>query len=107
MAESITYPGKDLEAMSFAVNYHHWLLDEFRPFVGRNIVEVGAGKGSFSEMLLAMKPDSLSMIEPSEMFEDLKRNISGNGHRTKLCFFNTIFEKAMPEFSNAKQPDTI
>ena len=42
---AVNYPGKDLEAMSFAVKYHRWLLDELRPYIGKNIVEVGAGNG--------------------------------------------------------------
>ena len=78
-AEKIVYPGKDLEAMSFAVRYHRWMLDEFRPFIGSDIVEVGAGSGSFSEMLLETRPDRLSLVEPSELFAELTSNVpSGN-----------------------------
>jgi len=56
MSERVVYVGKYLEAMSFAVNYHNWILDEFRPFLGANVVEVGSGTGSFSELLLREKP---------------------------------------------------
>ena len=38
-----TYFGTDLEAMSFARNYHEWIADEFRPFLGNSVAEVGAG----------------------------------------------------------------
>ena len=75
MSEKVVYIGKDLEAMSFAVNYHNWILDEFRPFLGKNIVEVGSGTGSFSELLLRENLDSLNMVEPSEMFVYLQQNI--------------------------------
>jgi SAM-dependent methyltransferase len=51
--------------MSFAMNYHRWILDVFRPFLGKRIVEVGAGSGSFSEMILETRPESLEAIEPS------------------------------------------
>ena len=37
------YPGKELESMSFAVNYHQWIVDELEPFIGNAVVEVGAG----------------------------------------------------------------
>jgi SAM-dependent methyltransferase len=104
---AIIYRGKDLEAMSFAVKYHRWLLDEFRPFVGQNIVEVGAGKGSFSEMLLDLKPEALSLVEPSEMFDDLVRNISANSNGTRVSFFHSIFESAKPEILSTTKPDTI
>ena len=35
------YPGKDLEVMSFAVNYHRWIIDELEPYLGDTIAEVG------------------------------------------------------------------
>ena len=104
---AVIYPGKDLEAMSFAVKYHRWLLNEFRPFIGTNIVEVGAGKGSFSEMLLDASPESLSLVEPSEMFVDLERNISTNNNGTRVSFYHSIFEAARPEIVSASRPDTI
>ena len=46
------YVGRDLEAMDFAVRYHRWILDSFRPFLGPSVVEVGAGTGAFTELLL-------------------------------------------------------
>ena len=105
--KSVIYPGKDLEAMSFAVKYHRWLLDELRPFIGKNIVEVGAGKGSFSEMLVGLDPNSLTVIEPSEMFADLKKNPTLNSNGTTVRFFKTIFERAVPEMVRVNKPDTI
>ena len=59
------YPGKDLEAMAFAVNYRRWIMDLLKPFLGRRIVEVGAGTGAFTEMLLETGPDRLTVLEPS------------------------------------------
>ena len=46
------YFGKDLEAMSFAVNYHQWIVDEFAPYLGSEVAEIGAGTGNFSAFLL-------------------------------------------------------
>jgi hypothetical protein len=48
------YEGKDLEAMTFARNYHKWILDKFKSFLGKKVAEVGAGSGSFSELLLTL-----------------------------------------------------
>ena len=104
---AVIYPGKDLEAMSFAVKYHRWLLDEFRQYIGKNIVEVGAGKGSFSEMLLDTGPESLSLVEPSEMFYDLERNISARVNGTRVGLFHSIFEAASPSITANTRPDTI
>ena len=73
MNDKIVYIGKDLESMSFAKNYHRWILEIFLPFLGKRIVEVGAGSGSFSELLLSHNPKSFSLVEPSKMFQLLKR----------------------------------
>jgi 2-polyprenyl-3-methyl-5-hydroxy-6-metoxy-1,4-benzoquinol methylase len=59
------YTGREIEAMDFAVNYHRWILDGFRPWLGKRIVEVGAGSGAFSELLMGTKPEALTMLEPS------------------------------------------
>ena len=71
MTEHVEYPGRDLEAMSFAVNYHKWILNEFRPYLGKSVVEVGAGTGSFSELLIEERIERLTLIEPSAMFDVL------------------------------------
>lgn len=59
------YPGKDLEAMSFAHNYHRWILDLIKPYLGTHVVEVGAGVGHFSQLLLETPIDTLYAFEPS------------------------------------------
>ena len=93
MSKKVVYVGKDLEAMSFAVNYHKWILEEFRPFLGRNLVEVGAGTGSFSEMLLAENPESLALVEPSGMFEFLEQNIGQLETTARVAYHNAIFSE--------------
>jgi SAM-dependent methyltransferase len=68
------YEGRDLEAMFFARNYHRWIIDQFRPFIGKIAAEVGGGSGNFSEILLETGLISeLTIIEPStEMYQRLK-----------------------------------
>lgn len=103
----VVYVGKDLEAMSFAVNYHKWILDEFRPFLGKKFVEVGAGTGSFSELLLAEKPEEISIVEPSEMFEFLKQNVSQIATDAKINLHRAIFADVRGEIANGDKPDSI
>jgi SAM-dependent methyltransferase len=79
--EDSVYFGKDLEAMSFAQRYHRWIVDEFAPFLGRSVGEVGAGVGNVSEMLLALDGDrrveQLTAFEPDvRMFADLERALA-------------------------------
>ena len=61
----IDYEGSDLDAMAGAVNYRRWVFDDIRRFVGRKILEVGAGVGSFSELLLEADPERFVALEPS------------------------------------------
>lgn len=42
----------DLEIMSRAVNYRDWILRKISPFLGQRILEVGAGIGNLTELLL-------------------------------------------------------
>jgi len=74
-----TYVGRDLEAMSFAPNYHRWILQNFSPHIGTRIAEVGAGIGNFSKLLLEKKPEILILLEPSpNLFEELKAKVSAD-----------------------------
>jgi 16S rRNA A1518/A1519 N6-dimethyltransferase RsmA/KsgA/DIM1 with predicted DNA glycosylase/AP lyase activity len=61
------YFGRDLEAMSFAENYHNWIIDEYKPYLGANVAEVGAGTGNFTELLLASETQIQKLVayEPS------------------------------------------
>lgn len=51
-AESFTYTGTELDAMAQARNYCRWIMHYFRPYLGERVVEIGAGTGTFSELLL-------------------------------------------------------
>ena len=63
--------------MSWAKNYHRWILSVCLPYLGQNIVEVGAGAGSFSELVLAEhEVRTLLLIEPShDLFERLSTRV--------------------------------
>jgi SAM-dependent methyltransferase len=101
-----TYPGRELESMAFAVNYHRWILDIFRPFLGKRIIEVGAGTGSFSELLLGTGPQRLDAIEPSANMYPLlaehvrqidTRNIARAHHGTLTERAETIQRAGSPD----------
>ena len=51
-SEPFVYSGTELEAMAQARNYCQWILRYFAPYLGENIVEIGAGSGTFSQLLL-------------------------------------------------------
>lgn len=63
---AFTYSGEELDSLAGAVNYYRWIVRRFAPFLGRRIVEVGAGIGTFAEHLLAAAPDAaLTLVEPA------------------------------------------
>lgn len=66
-ANDFAYSGSELDALAGAKNYYRVLARRFRPYVGRNVLEVGAGVGTFAEYLLAETPASrLTLLEPAD-----------------------------------------
>lgn len=109
MGERVAYAGRDLEAMAFARNYHRWILDVFAPHLGKRLVEVGAGTGSFSEMLARRSPvESLSLVEPSEaMYRQLVANMNGVQTRARVATYNDVFVSVAERIRDEQRPDSI
>lgn len=94
--EGFAYPGAELEAMDFAYNYHRWIFDIFKPFLGQHLLEVGAGLGSFSQLILAHHNcQTLSLVEPSnEMYETLTANSKQWSTNTHVDTYHGTFAEA-------------
>ncbi len=108
MAEALAYAGHDLESMSLARNYRRWILDAFAPHLGRRIVEVGAGTGSFSELLLAREPESLTLVEPSpEMHRLLVGHVGRIQTRARVRTHNETFASVAPRLAVEERPDSV
>lgn len=60
--------------MAGAQNYYRWILERFAPYLGRHIVEIGSGVGTFAQLLLQRtKPETLLLVEPaSNLFPMLR-----------------------------------
>ena len=72
-----SYFGRDLEAMTFAVNYHRWIVREFEPYLRGFAAEVGAGTGNLTRLLQG-RVNNLTAFEPSaNMFPLLRESASG------------------------------
>jgi SAM-dependent methyltransferase len=70
------YSGTELEALARAVNYHRWIVEQFRPYLGETVAEVGAGMGSVSKLLLEGSVKRLFAFEPSaNMFPHLENEL--------------------------------
>jgi hypothetical protein len=109
MNERLNYPGRELEAMRLAVNYHRWILQSIKPYLGRRLVEVGAGAGSFSELLLGCPLETLALVEPSAtMYEQLSASISHlETTAISVKSYNATFAEAADEIKAAHKPDSI
>lgn len=92
-----TYPGKELEALSVAVNYHRWIVDEIEPFLGETVAEVGAGVGSVSQLLLEKDVARLLAFEPSSnLYPLLEKNLAAEKRvRTINDFFSPRYESGL------------
>lgn len=108
MNSDVVYTGRDLEAMSFAVNYHRWILKIFAPYLGTRLVEVGAGVGSFSELLLERPLETLVLVEPAaQMYEALTQRMQRFQSTTQIHTFNAMFSRVAPEIETVWRPDSI
>ena len=71
---------RDLELMAEARRYRRWVTDVIRPYVGRHVLEVGAGIGNYSEFL-ADRPLVALEISPT-LVRYLRRRFAGKANVT-------------------------
>lgn len=104
-----TYTGRELEAMSEASNYHRWILQIFAPYLGRHLVEVGAGLGSFSELIVSNHAcETLSLVEPSgEMYQQLDLRARRMPTMRRVQVYHASFPEAAPLITACGSPDSI
>ncbi len=101
--EAMPYDLHDLDSMEAGRNYYAWIMDQFRPYIGKRVIEVGAGTGTFSRMILGLNVDWLLAIEPSpNLFNVLTDAISSH---TNARAFAGEFRDALPLLG--EQPDTV
>lgn len=107
--ETFAYPGRELEAMSGASNYHRWILGIFAPYLGRHLVEVGAGLGSFSELILEKHAcETLSLVEPSgEMYQELAARARSMPASPRVATYHANFPEAASLINASHSLDSV
>ena len=82
----------DLDVLAEARHYQQWMLDAVRPFLGRRILEVGAGIGNMSQWLPADELLVLTETDP-QLLEVLRQRVPSyfgprlaNVHIEELAF---------------------
>ncbi|MCH7928728.1 MAG: methyltransferase domain-containing protein [Candidatus Dadabacteria bacterium] len=81
--ERFLYETDELEALKHAKNYYNWIISYFRPYIGRSVVEVGAGIGTFTDFIInnTEQPYTLTLYEPAtNNFQQLEKKYSGKEH---------------------------
>ncbi|HET7460569.1 MAG TPA: methyltransferase domain-containing protein [Longimicrobium sp.] len=93
-----TYSGEELDALGEARNYYGWISSRFAPYLGPRIVEVGAGIGTFTAVLLERRPDArITAIEPAgNNFPRLARRFAGDARVTPV---HAYLDGAVPDAS--------
>lgn len=88
--------GRGLDAMSGAERYHREILHIFAPYLGERILDVGAGSGNFTTLLLERDPAQLYAIEPDDDYVPLLRERL-NGRRNVSVHHCVLSEFAQGE----------
>jgi SAM-dependent methyltransferase len=70
----------DLDVMRHANNYRNWMYRRVEPFIGQRILEVGAGIGNFTELLLDRE-----LVVPTDIYPMCLTNLQQRlGDRLKV-----------------------
>ena len=92
MSTTASYFGTELECLADAVHYPRWIVDEFRPYFGDTVAEVGAGIGTISKLILASGASRLLAFEPAtSLFSKLVAQMAGEPRCVPIiqCFCPT------------------
>jgi SAM-dependent methyltransferase len=75
---SYAYVGTELYVLAEVNSYYRWVISQFAPFIGKRVVEVGAGIGTFARSLLSHTSLSeLVLVEPGDnLFPLLQRQFA-------------------------------
>lgn len=104
--ETFQYLGEDLESLQFAHNYVDWILSEFDSFIGRNVLEVGAGIGTIAGAILERKAlEALTLIEPDVRNLDTLNSITENW-KIRPTIFPSFLKQFVEDYPE-KKFDTI
>ena len=66
-----------LEVTAAACNYNAWLFHRARPYLGRRVLDAGAGIGTFTELLAASGRDVVALEPDREFAERLRERFAG------------------------------
>jgi SAM-dependent methyltransferase len=97
---SFAYGSTELDALAEARNYYRWVNRQFAPYIGKRVIEVGAGIGTFAQSLLEhVQVSELVLVEPSDnLFPILQRRFAlASQVKTIHGYFQPLSSLAMAD----------
>jgi SAM-dependent methyltransferase len=82
---SLIYPGNELELFKFAINWKRYFSNIIKPYIHGDVLEVGAGNGSTTELFLDKKFSSWTCLEPDPNLSGFLRNRTKTDDKFSLC----------------------
>lgn len=90
------YQGEDLELLSEADNFYKTILRNFDKYIGKDVLEVGAGSGNLSRWIRELYPNiNLTTLEPSPNMAE----ISKQKNIPKIDYKVGFLSEHLPEFN--------
>jgi glycosyltransferase involved in cell wall biosynthesis/phospholipid N-methyltransferase len=93
-----------LDALSFAPKFNTWMADTISPYVGRTVLEIGAGMGNMSRHLLPHRKRYVATDVNDEYADHLKNTFR---HRPHVCVHKLNATKAEDFRAFEGQLDTV
>ena len=66
-----------LDAFSDAPNFNRWMADTIQPYIGKSVMEIGAGIGNLSRLLIARRKRYIATDLEAEHLERLRSRLMG------------------------------
>lgn len=108
MADSFTYQGNELELFRHAKNWKTYFSKVLLPFIGGNVLEVGAGIGATTKLLNDGSAKHWVLLEPDTvMAEALRLKISDGDLPANCLVINGTLEQVKEKFDTIIYIDVL
>ena len=85
VATGLEYQGDELELFAMATNWKRYFQEKLAPFLGRRVLEVGAGLGAVTRTLLPDRFEEWTCLEPDqELASQIPQNIAAHPARDRV-----------------------
>ncbi len=99
-----TYVGSELELFRYASNWKSYYSSIIQPYLGDEVLEVGAGIGSTTQVICQGKQKRWVCLEPDVVLADQLNTLIFNQQLPKCCELKT---GTLTDLSNSDTYDTI